>query len=316
MSYRQQRPNRRSRRENLGAASSTDIADLSVPGPLKILTNRKLFFALAFIAGFAMVASLLLSALGVNGNSSSSGPMQANTAPDIPVGSATAESDATAEATAAPAVKHYTEAPPMIIDTSQTYTATIKTSKGDIQIELYPDAAPQTVNAFVFLAQDGYYDGTQFMQLITAEDGSKFYTQAGDPTGTGLGTPGFSVQKEISDKAFDRGAVGMGGTASNSNGGQFFISFGDFPALDGKYTIFGQVTSGLDVLDSLSLLDLTSDAAPSAGDTIESITIDPAPEPTPAPTSSTVATGTPETTGTPESTPASTPTTPAATATP
>jgi peptidyl-prolyl cis-trans isomerase B (cyclophilin B) len=273
MSYRNQNQNRRARRENLGAASSTSITDLDLPGPLKLMSNRKLFFALAAFAGFAMVASLLLSALGYGrGSSSSNTPMQAQEAPDIPIAGTTSDS-ATPEATAAPVVKHYDTAPAMTIDTSKTYTATITTDKGDIQIELYPQSAPQAVNAFVFLAQEGYYDGTQFMELIKAPDGSKFYAQAGDPTDTGLGTPGFSIQKEVSDKPFDTGAVGMGGTANNSNGGQFFISFGDYPALNGKYTIFGQVTSGMDVLNNLNLLDLTTDGVQTPGDTIHSVTI-------------------------------------------
>jgi peptidylprolyl isomerase len=272
MSYRRQNENRSSRRANLGAPASGGIEDMDLPGPLKLLSNRKLFFVLAALAGFAMVASLLLSALGYGGGSSDA-PMQGNQAPDIPISTPDPSGSPTPVPTNAPVVKRYTEAPAITIDTSKTYTATVTTSKGDIQIELYPEAAPQTVNAFVFLAQEGYYDGTPFMELIKAEDGSKFYTQTGDPTATGLGTPGFSIPKEITDEAFDRGAVGMGGTATNSNGGQFFISFGDFPALDGKYTIFGQVVSGLDVLDDLSLYDLTSDGDRSPGDAIESITI-------------------------------------------
>lgn len=273
MSYRQRNENRRSRRQNLNAPSSTTVSQMDLPGPLKLLGNRKLFFALAAVAGFAMIASLLLSAIS-GPSTSGDGPMQANEAPDIPVNSETATAGTvTPQATPEPAVKRYEAAPPMTIDTSKTYTATITTPKGDIEVELYPDAAPQTVNTFVFLAKEGYYNGTPFMQLVRTDDGSKFYAQAGDPTATGLGTPGFSIPKEITQQPFDRGAVGMGGTASNSNGGQFFISFGDYPALDGKYTIFGQVTAGLDVLDSLSLLDLTSDGERTPGDTIESITI-------------------------------------------
>ena len=277
MSYRRQNQNRRARRENLGAPSSGGISDLDLPGPLKLLANRKLFFVLAGLAGFAMVASLLLSALGYGGTTTGDGPMQANEAPDIPL-APTAEpgEDGTPEATEEPeepAVLRYEAPPEMVIDPEKTYTATITTPRGEIEIELYPQEAPQTVNSFVFLAREGYYDGTPFMELVKAEDGSKFYTQTGDPTGTGLGTPGYSIPKEITDEEFSRGAVGMGGTATNSNGGQFFISFGDFDALDGKYTIFGQVTSGLDVLDNLSLLDLTSDGERAAGDTIESVTI-------------------------------------------
>ena len=271
MSYRQRNENRRARRANLNAPSSTSISDLDLPGPLKLLASRRLFMALAAIAGFAMVGGLLLGALG--GRTATDGPMQANEAPDIPVDQTSVTPGATVEATQEPTVKRYDAPPEMVIDPSKSYKATITTSKGDIEIELFPEAAPQAVNAFVFLARDGYYDGTPFMELVKAQDGSRFYTQAGDPTGTGLGTPGFSIPKEVTDEPFDRGAVGMGGAATDSNGGQFFISFGDFPALDGKYTIFGRVVSGLDVLDSLALLALTTDGERTPGDVIESVTI-------------------------------------------
>jgi cyclophilin family peptidyl-prolyl cis-trans isomerase len=149
--------------------------------------------------------------------------------------------------------------------------ATVKTAKGDIQIRLDPQAAPEAVNSFVFLAREGYYNNTPFMQLTTNPEGSKYTAQAGDPTRTGLGNPGYSIRKESTSTAFARGAVGMGGSSPTSNGGQFFISYGDYPALTGKYTIFGQVTGGLDVLDRLALLDVASRA--SGGDTILSIEI-------------------------------------------
>ncbi len=305
MSYRQQTPNRRARRDNLNAPSTTELTDLNLPGPLKFMSNRKLFFALAFIAGFAMIASLLLAALGGSKQNAANQAMQANQAPDIPLTTPSADESATPNATAAPVVKHYDSPPPMVIDPSTTYTATISTSKGDITVELYPQDAPQTVNAWVFLAQDGYYNNTQFMELITNPDGSKFYAEAGDPTATGLGTPGFSIPKEVTNEPFAKGALGMGGSASDSNGGQFFISYGDYPALNGKYTIFGKVVSGLDVLNNLSLLNLTSDAAnTSQGDTIQSISISPAPIPTPQPTVAATPAGTeaPGTGATPQAT--------------
>jgi cyclophilin family peptidyl-prolyl cis-trans isomerase len=194
-----------------------------------------------------------------------------NELPDVPRDQA---DGSTAPAAATPAnIKRYSQAPAMAIDTSKRYVATISTAKGDIQVELYPDQAPEAVNAFVFLAKDGFYDGTPFMELVKNPDGSKFYTQAGDPTRTGLGSPGFSVRKEQTTRPFARGAVGMGGSSANSNGGQFFISFGNYPALDGKYTIFGQVVSGLDVLDRITLLDLTTDGAPGPSDLIQSVSI-------------------------------------------
>jgi cyclophilin family peptidyl-prolyl cis-trans isomerase len=198
--------------------------------------------------------------------------MQANEAPDVPIDSTTQTPDTTTS-DAQPPIQRYTQAPALSIDVNKTYQATLQTAKGAITMELYPSEAPEAVNAFIFLAKEGYYNGTPFMELVKDPTGSKFYAQAGDPTRTGLGTPGFSIKKEQTDLPFARGYVGMGGSASNSNGGQFFISYGDYPALNGKYTIFGKVVSGLEVLDNLTLLDLTSGRASGSGDTIQSVTI-------------------------------------------
>ena len=218
----------------------------------------------------AIVLSLFAGAFSIGRSSGSNKPMQANEQPDA-AADQPAKSDTPVPAPTVVAAKRYTAAPPLTIDPSKRYTATIKTTKGDIQIELYPDQAPQAVNAFVFLAKDGYYNTTPFMQVVA--DAPRFYALAGDPTRTGLGTPGFSVKKELTSKPFVKGSLGMGGTSEDSNGGQFFISFGDYPALNGKYTIFGQVVSGLDVLDKLSLLDVSKRSATGSGDEIQSVTI-------------------------------------------
>ena len=272
MSLRNQRDqNRASRRNNIGGVSETKISDLDLPGPLKLLGNRKLFIGLAAFAGLAMVGSLLIGAISGPSTGATDGPMQANEAPDVAV--ETVQPGTQTPSTPVPTVKRYDAPPAMTVDATKKYTATITTARGSIDMELYPDEAPQAVNAFVFLAREGYYNGTQFMELVKGPEGSKFYAQAGDPTATGLGNPGFSVPKERTDLGFDRGAVGMGGASENSNGGQFFISFGDYPALDGKYTIFGKVTSGLDVLENLTLLDLTDRTDSGTGDKILAVTI-------------------------------------------
>ena len=272
MSLRNQRDqNRASRRNNISGVSETKISELDLPGPLKIFANRRLFLALAAFAGLAMVVSLFLGAIAGPSTTNTDGPMQANEAPDVAV--ETVLPGTQTQPTPVPVVKRYTAPPAMTIDASKKYTATISTARGDITMELNPSAAPQAVNTFVFLAREGYYNGTQFMELVKGKDNSKFYTQAGDPTATGLGTAGFSVPKETTSAGFDRGAVGMGGTSENSNNGQFFISYVDEPALDGKYTIFGQVTSGLSVLDNLTLLDLTDRGNSGTGDKIVSVTI-------------------------------------------
>jgi cyclophilin family peptidyl-prolyl cis-trans isomerase len=272
MSLRNQRDqNRASRRNNISGVSETKISDLDLPGPLRLLANRRLFLVLAGFAGLAMVVSLFVGAIAGPSSGPTDGPMQANEAPDVAI--ETVLPGTQTPSTPVPVVKRYTAPPAMTIDTSKKYTATITTSRGDITMELNPSAAPQAVNTFVFLAREGYYNGTQFMELVKGKDNSKFYAQAGDPTATGLGTAGFSVPKETTNLGFDRGAVGMGGSSENSNNGQFFISYVDEPALDGKYTIFGQVTSGLSVLDNLTLLDLTDRGNSGTGDKIVSVTI-------------------------------------------
>ncbi len=272
MSLRNQRDqNRASRRNNISGVSETKISDLDLPGPLRLLANRKLFLVLAGFAGLAMVVSLFGGAIAGPSSGPTDGPMQATEAPDVAI--ETVLPGTQTPSTPVPVVKRYTAPPAMTIDTSKKYTATITTSRGDITMELNPSAAPQAVNTFVFLAREGYYNGTQFMELVKGKDNSKFYAQAGDPTATGLGTAGFSVPKETTSLGFDRGAVGMGGSSENSNNGQFFISYVDEPALDGKYTIFGQVTSGLSVLDNLTLLDLTDRGNSGTGDKIVSVTI-------------------------------------------
>lgn len=165
--------------------------------------------------------------------------------------------------------KQYSSAPPMLIDTSKQYTATVKLTKGgEFVIQLYADKAPITVNSFVFLARQGYFDGVTFHRVLPG-----FMAQGGDPTGTGRGNPGYSFVNEDSDLKFDKaGVVAMANGGRDTNGSQFFIMFGPDSQLDGDYTIFGQVISGTDVVNAISLRD--PDKAPTTpGDAIESITI-------------------------------------------
>jgi peptidylprolyl isomerase len=147
--------------------------------------------------------------------------------------------------------KTYSAPPPMTIDANKKYTATIKTDVGDITIELYPKDAPIAVNNFVFLARDHYYDGVTFHRVI-----SGFMAQAGDPTGTGSGGPGYSIKDEFNSRKFLQGTVGMAKTsAPNSGGSQFFIDFAPQPNLDGSYTVFGQLIAGEDVLNKIAIRD-------------------------------------------------------------
>ena len=137
--------------------------------------------------------------------------------------------------------RQWSTAPGMTIDTHKQYFANVKMVKGgEFVIQLYPDKAPITVNSFVFLANQGFYNGVTFHRVL---DG--FMAQGGDPTGTGMGGPGYQFVNESSDLKFDKaGVVAMANAGPDTNGSQFFITFGPQPQLDGGYTIFGQVISG------------------------------------------------------------------------
>jgi peptidylprolyl isomerase len=165
--------------------------------------------------------------------------------------------------------KEYSGPPPMLIDTSIQYVATVKMEKGgEFVIDLYADEAPITVNSFVFLAREGYFDGVTFHRVLEG-----FMAQGGDPTGTGGGGPGYQFVNEDSDLRFDKaGVVAMANAGRNTNGSQFFITFGPTPQLDGGYTIFGQVISGMDVVNNLLRRD-PNQRPDYTGDVIESITI-------------------------------------------
>jgi cyclophilin family peptidyl-prolyl cis-trans isomerase len=166
-------------------------------------------------------------------------------------------------------VKQYPSAPPMTIDVTKQYFATFKMAKGgEFVVQLFPDKAPITVNSFVFLAKDGFYNGVTFHRVL---DG--FMAQGGDPTGTGTGGPGYQFANEKNDLAFDKpGVVAMANAGPNTNGSQFFIMFGPYGLSENDYTIFGQVTSGMDVVNGLTRRDPNQNPTFS-GDVIENITI-------------------------------------------
>ena len=166
--------------------------------------------------------------------------------------------------------RQFTECPPMVIDPLKNYSAILHTENGDITIELYAEDAPLAVNNFVFLANEGWYDGVTFHRVLPG-----FVAQAGDPTGTGLGGPGYAFENEISDDlSFDRaGVVGMANAGPDTNGSQFYISLAPVPHLDGGYTIFGQVIAGMDVVESITPRDPQQGSSLPPGDKIVSVTI-------------------------------------------
>jgi cyclophilin family peptidyl-prolyl cis-trans isomerase len=165
----------------------------------------------------------------------------------------------------------YSAYPAMTIDKAKKYTATFKLAKGgEFTVELYADKAPKTVNSFVFLAREKFFDGVTFHRVLEG-----FMAQGGDPTGTGMGGPGYQFEYEDSGLNFDKpGVLAMAnsGPQTPTNGSQFFITFAATPQLDGGYTIFGQVTDGMDVVNGITRRDPQSNPN-FTGDVIESVTI-------------------------------------------
>lgn len=167
--------------------------------------------------------------------------------------------------------KSYQDCPAMSIDPEKTYTVTIKTEKGDVVLELYPKQAPLAVNSFVFLIRNHWFDGSAFFRVIPG-----FVVQAGDPSNSGLGGPGYEFTNEVTPELrFDKpGVLGMANSGNNDNGSQFFITYTAVPDLDGKYTIFGQVIKGLDVLSSLRPRNPAADQILITPDAILSISVE------------------------------------------
>ena len=138
--------------------------------------------------------------------------------------------------------------PAMQIDPAKKYKAVIETSRGVIELELYPQHAPKTVNNFVFLAKAGFYDDVSFHRVI-----KNFMIQGGDPTGTGRGGPGYKFEDELKENPLkhETGVISMANSGPNTNGSQFFITHSPQPHLNGRHTVFGKVVSGQDVVDAI-----------------------------------------------------------------
>ncbi len=169
------------------------------------------------------------------------------------------------------AERAYKACPNLLEDLTKDINATIHTTKGDIDVVLYTSKAPMTVSSFVFLAKDGWYDNVEFHRVIPG-----FMAQTGDPSGSGAGGPGYQFGNEVHPElAYDgEGYLGMANSGPDTNGSQFFITYAAQPALDGKYTIFGKVTKGMDILKAITAFDPSTGMAPTeALDKITGITI-------------------------------------------
>ncbi|MDX1657767.1 MAG: peptidylprolyl isomerase [Nitriliruptorales bacterium] len=164
----------------------------------------------------------------------------------------------------------YDSPPEMQIDPSSDYSATIKTNKGDIAVDLFAEDSPKTVNNFVTLARDGFYDGVIFHRVIEG-----FMIQGGDPTGTGTGGPGYRFEDELDkaqDHGYPRGTLAMANAGPNTNGSQFFIVHNDAP-LPPNYSVFGQATDGLDVVDEIATTDTDPNDRPHEDVVIETVEV-------------------------------------------
>ena len=163
--------------------------------------------------------------------------------------------------------KQYPAPPPLAIDAAKRYTATLETSAGTMTAELLPGEAPLTVNNFVFLAGEGFYDGVVFHRVIAG-----FMIQGGDPTGTGTGGPGYRFRDEPVRLGYKRGTLAMANAGPNTNGSQFFIMHADY-GLPPNYTIFGRLTAGHDVLDAIATAPKGANDRPHDPVTIDTVTI-------------------------------------------
>ncbi|MGB3717851.1 MAG: peptidylprolyl isomerase [Candidatus Promineifilaceae bacterium] len=149
--------------------------------------------------------------------------------------------------------KQWHAAPEMQIDSDRNYKVSMDTDRGTIELELYPQHAPKTVNSFVFLVGEGFYDSVSFHRVI-----DNFVVQGGDPTGTGRGGPGYRFEDELVGNPLkhETGSMSMANAGPNTNGSQFFITHSPQPHLDGKHTVFGKVVSGQDVINAIQQGDL------------------------------------------------------------
>lgn len=266
LQHLRQEPSRR-RNYSLGSTSPSEIYK---PGfPMNILGNVRLFA----LVGVVVVVSFIIAAILTNRASKNS-----NAAADLPT--ATATTSATVDASSTPSAsatannKQFAAAE-QVLDAAKQYTATIKTSKGDIVLKLYADKAPATVNSFVFLAQKGYFDNITFHRVA-----KNFVIQSGDPTASGSGGPGYTTKDEPNEIANKRGTVSMAKVSGASEfGSQFFINVKDNPSLDysnpgaNKFYPFAEVISGMDVVDAIANSP-TQGEKPNPAITVSTVTIE------------------------------------------
>jgi cyclophilin family peptidyl-prolyl cis-trans isomerase len=242
-------------------------AQAKPPFPVSLLFNVRAFYIVALVIMVTAVAAGAIMSQYSRGGGSAPTP--------TPVPTEEGEDEIPPEDEPVQ-VSTYDAEPEMTIDPSKQYVAVIETEQGEIRIELFPDKAPQAVNSLVFLARDGFYDGLAFFRVIPG-----FVAQVGDPTCrqepgvtcTGTGGPGYTLPLEENDLTHEAGAVAMGAAGGEISGSQFYIAYGDESYLDGRDTVIGKVAEGMDVVESLTEVEMHKPNSP-AGDQIISISIE------------------------------------------
>lgn len=251
-------PKKKTMRERRKAIQESRTTRVVEPDREPTFVDRLKKNPLSVLLGVIIIGSMVLGLASELFFSSKPQPV-APTAVPIAFNTPTPAAPATPPSAASPvARKTYSAPPPMTIDVNKTYTATIETNKGVIKLQLLPAVAPKTVNAFITLARDGYYDGLTFHRV---ED---WVVQGGDPTGTGTGGPGYTLPAEFNATKHIVGTLAMARSNDpNSAGSQFYIVKKEAPWLDNQYTVFGQTIEGMDVVNKLAI-----------GDTMRKVTIE------------------------------------------
>ena len=227
---------------------AADMRHVKPKGVFRLFSNYPLFAAIGVVGiGAGLLFAVLLSGNRAPSSSGDSGVRGQGVIRTTP------EAGATTESGAASTIKQYSAPPAMTIDAAKTYTATIKTEKGDVTVQLDASAAPEAVNNFVFLARDGFYDGSTFYRVVADTSGTLHFAQAGDPTGTGSGGSGTNIPFEENDLKHEKGVLAMARSQSkDSADSQFYITLDAQPSLDGEYVVFGRVTEGMDVVERIA----------------------------------------------------------------
>jgi cyclophilin family peptidyl-prolyl cis-trans isomerase len=263
------------RRRSYTVGGSAPAEKYKVGFPMNLLANVKVFY---IIGAVVMVGSVLAAAILAASNPE---PSRSEVPTPTPVAQATAVATGSATPASATAVnaKSFPQADQVVDAQTKQYTATLKTSKGDIVIRLYADQAPNTVNSFVFLAQKGFFDGITFHRVVP-----NFVIQGGDPTGNGTGGPGYQTKEEPNQLPNKRGTLAMAKTSgATSFGSQFFINLKDNPSLDynntggDKFYPFAEVTSGMEVADAIAAVPTGAQGRPTEPVTIQSVAIQESP---------------------------------------